>query len=139
MPQRLSILIWTAPAQTVMLNMALKRIILEMGTGNDLYGEDYTKAACRAVQDALHHSSIIMFRSLGIDRESMQITVAIGVQQPNKIDVELVARELPFGTVVLKPELGGLNLVDAENDTVSVIATAGISVFLDLPEGKYVI
>ena len=31
------------------------RIILETGTGNDLYGEDYTKAACRAVQDALHH------------------------------------------------------------------------------------
>ena len=23
----------------------MKRIILEMGTGNDLYGEDYTKAA----------------------------------------------------------------------------------------------
>lgn len=37
--------------------MSLQRIILEMGTGNDLYGEDYTKAAVRAVQDALHHSS----------------------------------------------------------------------------------
>jgi uncharacterized protein (TIGR02058 family) len=37
----------------------MKRIILEMGTGNDLYGEDYTKAACRAVNDALHHSSLI--------------------------------------------------------------------------------
>ena len=43
----------------------MKRIILEMGTGNDLYGEDYTKAACRAVDDALHHSSLILFRSLG--------------------------------------------------------------------------
>ena len=29
----------------------MKRLILEMGTGNDLYGEDYTKAANRAVQD----------------------------------------------------------------------------------------
>ena len=29
--------------------MALKRIILEMGTGNDLHGSDYTKAALRAV------------------------------------------------------------------------------------------
>ena len=45
----------------------LKRIILEIGTGNDLYGEDYTKAAKRAVQDAIHHSSIIMFRSLSLD------------------------------------------------------------------------
>ena len=25
------------------------RIILEMGTGNDLYGMDYTKAAARAI------------------------------------------------------------------------------------------
>ena len=31
--------------------MALKRIILEMGSGNDLHGGDYTKAALRAVQD----------------------------------------------------------------------------------------
>ena len=62
--------------------MPLKRIILEMGTGNDLYGEDYTKAAKRAVQDALHHSSIILFRSLAkdpaIDRERMVVKVAIG-------------------------------------------------------------
>ena len=29
--------------------MTLKRVILEMGTGNDLHGSDYTKAALRAV------------------------------------------------------------------------------------------
>ena len=34
----------------------MKRIILEMGTGNDLYGEDYTKAAYRAVEDAIRHA-----------------------------------------------------------------------------------
>ena len=39
----------------------MKRIILEMGMGNDLYGEDYTKAACRAVEDAIRHSSLIIF------------------------------------------------------------------------------
>ena len=41
-----------------------KRIILEMGSGNDLHGGDYTKAALRAVQDALHHSSLSFIRSL---------------------------------------------------------------------------
>ncbi|MFK7889389.1 MAG: Lin0512 family protein, partial [Granulosicoccus sp.] len=40
--------------------MTLKRIILEMGAGSDLHGEDYTKAACRAVHDALHHSSLTL-------------------------------------------------------------------------------
>ena len=46
--------------------MALKRVILEMGTGNDLHGKDYTKAALRAVNDALHHSSMAFLRSLNI-------------------------------------------------------------------------
>ena len=47
----------------------MKRLILEMGTGNDLYGENYTKAANRAVQDALHHSSLVLFRSLDLTPE----------------------------------------------------------------------
>ena len=55
----------------------MKRIILEMGSGNDLYGEDYTKAACRAVQDALHHSSLVLFRSLALDHAEMEVNVTI--------------------------------------------------------------
>ena len=35
----------------------MKRLILEMGIGTDLDGGDYTKAACRAVRDAIGHSS----------------------------------------------------------------------------------
>ena len=52
--------------------MAAKRIILEMGTGNDLHGGDYTKAAVRAVQDALHHSSLSFLRSLGLDYDGLK-------------------------------------------------------------------
>jgi len=63
--------------------MALKRIILEMGSGNDLHGGDYTKAALRAVQDALHHSSLAFVRTLGLDIKTMQVEVIIGVQQPD--------------------------------------------------------
>ena len=113
--------------------MTRKRIILEMGTGNDLYGEDYTKAASRAVQDALHHSSITLFRSLGIDRESMQVEVTIGVQKPELVDTATVARELPHGAVSVKCVAGGLNVVDKDNDTVSVVATAGVAAYLDIP------
>ena len=69
----------------------MKRLILEMGTGNDLYGEDYTKAANRAVQDALHHSSLVLFRSLGLPHEKMQVNVTIGVQKPDKVDTDAVA------------------------------------------------
>ena len=117
--------------------MALKRIILEMGTGNDLYGEDYTKAAGRAVQDALHHSSLTLFKALGLNRDDMQITVTIGVQHPERVDQEAVARELPFGSVKVKAEIGGLNVVDEQAQTTSVIAAAAIAVYLDLPDGKF--
>ena len=47
--------------------MPKTRVILELGTGNDLHGGDYTKAALRAVQDCLHHSSLTMIRSLKVN------------------------------------------------------------------------
>lgn len=117
--------------------MAIQRIILEMGTGNDLYGEDYTRAAVRAVQDALHHSSIILFRSLGIDRDSMMVEVTIGIQLPEQVDHEVIRQQIPYGSVTVNSVKGGLNVVDQENDTVTVIATAAVAARLDIPEGKY--
>lgn len=113
------------------------RLILEMGTGNDLYGEDYTKACCRAVQDALHHSSLVLFRSLGLDHATMQVDVTLGVQQPDAVDVKRVAEEIPFGTVTVNCETGGLNLNDTDNGTVTVIATAAVAARVPLPEGRF--
>jgi len=119
--------------------MAMKRIILEMGTGNDLYGEDYTKACKRAIQDALHHSSLSLFRTLGIDRDSMQVEVTVGVQHPEQVDTELLAKEIPFGTVTVNAKLGGLNVVDPEQETTTVIAAAAVAARLDLPPGRFAI
>ena len=75
----------------------LQRLILEIGMGNDLYGENYTKAALRAVQDALHHSSLILFRSLELDSALMQVRVTIGVERPDQVDCATVAASLPRG------------------------------------------
>ena len=33
-------------------------VVLEFGMGVDVHGEDGTKAACRAVSDAIRHSSL---------------------------------------------------------------------------------
>ncbi len=110
----------------------MKRLILEMGMGNDLYGGDYTKAACRAIQDALHHSSLTLFRSLGFDRQDMLVKVTIGVQAPDLIDVELVRAELPLGKPEVQIVKGGLDAHDLENDNVAVIATAAVEAFLDI-------
>lgn len=108
----------------------LKRIILEMGTGNDLYGEDYTKAAKRAVQDAIHHSSLSLFRSLDIDPQSMHIELRLAAQEPGRIDLAAVAATLPYGQVSPSAIKGGLNIVDEVTERTSVIVNAGIIVRL---------
>ncbi len=113
--------------------MALKRAILELGTGNDLHGGDYTKAALRAVQDALHHSSLAFLRSLKIDPESMQVEVIIGVQQPDKVDAAKVKASLPHGQVVVKVVHGGLDVMDATGRDPAVIASAAIAVRIERP------
>ena len=112
--------------------MAEQRVILEMGTGNDLYGGDYTKAACRAVHDALHHSSIVLFKSLGYEYRDMRVQVTIGVQQPDKVDLAVVAAELPRGRAEVKAVHGGLDVRDAEQDTTHVIATAAVEAFVPI-------
>lgn len=117
--------------------MADKRIILEMGTGNDLYGQNYTKAARRAVQDALHHSSITLFSKLGIDHTEMRVDVTIAVQKPEQVDCELVARDLPRGRATVRAVLGGLDVEDSEAGTRHVVATAAIEAFLPDLTGRY--
>ena len=117
----------------------MKRIILEMGTGNDLYGEDYTKAACRAVEDAIRHSSLILFRSLGFDHADMQVKVTIGVQQPNQVDTATVAQKLPRGKAEVTAVRGGLNVVDAENNECSVVAVAAVEAYLNIDPNDWVI
>jgi len=116
----------------------MKRIILEMGTGNDLYGEDYTKAACRAVDDALHHSSLILFRSLGFDHADMDVRVTIAVQDPEKVDQIIVATKLPRGNAAVQVVKGGLDIVDDVHNTKSVVATAAVEAYLDIDPKDWV-
>jgi uncharacterized protein (TIGR02058 family) len=113
-----------------------KRIILEMGSGNDLHGGDYTKAALRAVQDALHHSSLSFIRTFGLDSRTMLVEVTIGVQRPDKVDAEKVKASLPHGTVTVKVVKGGLDVPDETSSDVAVIASAAVAVRMELPQAK---
>lgn len=107
------------------------RVILELGSGNDLHGSDYTKAALRAVQDALHHSSLAFIRSLGVDKKTLDVEVTIGVQRPERVDIEKVKASLPVGNVTVKAVKGGLDVADPENNDPAVIASAAIAVRID--------
>lgn len=111
--------------------MVTKRIFLEIGSGNDLHGGDYTKAAIRAVEDATHHSSLALFRSLQIDPKTMRVEVTIGVQRPESIELAAIKAVFPFGHVEVNVVQGGLDVPDEDGHDATVIASAAVVVRLD--------
>jgi uncharacterized protein (TIGR02058 family) len=113
-----------------------KRVILEIGSGNDLHGGDYTKAAVRAAQDAIHHSSLSLIRSFSLDSRKMQVEVTIGVQRPERVDTAAVKATLPHGEVTVRVVKGGLDVPDDTSSDVAVIASAAVAVRMDLPQTK---
>ena len=113
--------------------MVWKRVVLEIGMGTDIRGADYTKAAVRALRDALWHNSLSVADALGLDVDSMQVEVTVGVPQPDKVDKEAVLAVLPHGTGTVNVQQGGLEMPNAKGTDSTVIAHAAAVVRLDLP------
>ena len=104
--------------------MSARRFVIEMGMGNDLHGKDYTKAASRAVKDAMHGSSLAILETRPELKDQLLVNVTIGVQEPDMVDADAVRRLLPVGQVSVAVVEGGLNVREA------VVAQAAIEAFL---------
>src|SRR6267142_5494078 len=111
--------------------MARVRCITEMGMGVDVHGKDATKAARRAVSDAICHSSLGFFRMLGKTAKDMFVDVTIGVPDPSAVDTVAVAKELPYGTVTVTAVKGGLEVPAEQGGDAIIIANAAVIVSLD--------
>jgi uncharacterized protein (TIGR02058 family) len=112
--------------------MALKRMALEIGMGTDIRGADYTKAAVRALRDALWHNSLSVAAALGKDVDSMQVEVLIGVPKPHLVNKEEVLAVLPHGTGTVTVVEGGLEIPNDEGTNLTVLASAAAIVRLDI-------
>ena len=114
--------------------MTDQRFIIEMGMGNDQYGEDYTKAARRAIKDAIRHSNIPMFKALGptlnFSPDDMRVEVTVAVQKPHLVDVNQLLDTLPHGQAKVQVVLGGLNVTNPDTDNIIVMASAAVEAFL---------
>jgi uncharacterized protein (TIGR02058 family) len=104
--------------------------VLEFGMGVDVHGGDSTKAACRAVSDAIRHSSLPLLQEIRQRGGTMLVDVTVAVPDPATVDLDVVKRELPHGTVTVHAVNGGLRVPG--NDTI--IACAAIIVSAEYPQ-----
>lgn len=116
--------------------MAVKRLLTEFGMGSSLRRQDYTEAATRAVKDALWHNSINLAELFGKQKEDMQITVEVGVQDPDALETAKIAEIFPYGQVTVVPRKGGLDVPRNDGGKPTVIANVAISVALDLEQAQ---
>ncbi len=99
-------------------------LVLEFGMGVDVHGQDCTKAARRAVSDAIRHSSLPLLAQLRERNGVMLVHVTVAVPEPETVDLEAVKAELPHGEVTVQAVSGGLRVPASD----ALIACASISV-----------
>lgn len=112
--------------------MAWKRMVLEIGMGTDIRGTDYTKAAVRALRDALWHNSLTIGATVGQPVDAMQVEVLIGVPKPDQVNKAEVLAILPHGTGTVTVVEGGLEIPNDEGTSSTVIANCCAIVRLDI-------
>ena len=86
-------------------------MFIELGMGTDLHGQNVTKAAVRAVQNAIHRNSMPGIRTVLPEGklENMQVRVRLAVPcDEDKLDLEAVRAELPYGQVMIEVVPGGM-------------------------------
>jgi len=112
--------------------MAWKRMVLQIGMGTDIRGGDYTKAAVRALRDALWHNSLTIAGAIGQSSDAMRVEVTIGVPQPDKVDKAAVLEVLPHGSGTVKVVAGGLEITNEAGTDRTILAQAAAIVRLDI-------
>src|ERR1700694_4980576 len=99
-------------------------LVLEFGMGVDVHGQDCTKAARRAVSDAIRHSSLPLLGDIRERGGTMVVGGTVAVPDPDSVDVDAVKTERPHGEVTVRVVTGGLRVPDSD----ALIACASINV-----------
>ena len=111
-------------------------MVLELGMGTDIRGEDYTKAAIRALSNALRQNSLTVADAFNVPREDMHVKIIVGAQKPDQVDKQAVAETLPYGQAEVGVELGGLDTLKANGQSSTIMVNVAVVVYLDLPDDK---
>lgn len=111
---------------------------VQIGSGVDLHGQDMTKAACRAVEDAISNtclSGVLTLSDTG-ELEEMIVDILIAVPKPDEVDSAKVLEVIPFGKKKIEVKKGGMLTggckLECLNDTDKSIAVANASVTVSI-------
>jgi uncharacterized protein (TIGR02058 family) len=105
-------------------------LVLEFGMGVDVHGQDCTRAARRAVSDAIRHSSLPLLGQIRERNGTMLVHVTVAVPDPDTVDLDAVKAELPHGEVSVEAVQGGLRVPNSD----TLIACASIHVSARYPD-----
>ena len=117
-----------------------RRFIVEIGTGIDIHGENVTRAACRAVKDAVSRSclcgllEILELKNL----EDVQVDIQVAAPNPDQVDLEQVMAEVPIGRKNARAVEGGMTAKGlcvpqfAPDCDQIVVANAAVSVSVNI-------
>ncbi|MCR4751203.1 MAG: Lin0512 family protein [Eubacterium sp.] len=120
--------------------MNYKRYLVEFDTGVDLHGRDYTKAAKKAVKNAISHCCLCGLHDLlhlENPADAMKVHIRIGCPEPDAIKKEEILAQIPFGQPEIEIVPGGLTgrglCVPSlgEGDTI-VMVNALLTVWIDM-------
>ena len=87
-----------------------KVMFIELGMGADLHGQNITKAALRAIRNAIGHNSMPGMRSLVADdpaRMKVNVRLAVPIDR-EKLDLGQLREALPYGEVTFEVVEGGM-------------------------------
>ncbi len=107
--------------------MPKTQFAVEMGMGTDLKGQDYTKAACRAVHDALHRNFLTIGAAFDLPLDAMLVDIRVGVTQPDQVDLDAVRKQAPVGIVTAEAVQGGLEVEMMGHQTIVANAIVSVS------------
>ena len=86
-------------------------LFIQTGFGVDVHGQDITKAAVRAVFNAIHTNSMPGIRNLlpNQDLDNMKVNIKLAVPcDQDKLDIDRVKKEIPYGSVSVEVLQGGM-------------------------------
>ena len=122
------------------MGIGRRKFIIEFGLGIDQHGQNPTKAAQKAVKDAVYKACLAGLLEIVRlkDVNDMLVEILIACPHPEQVDKEKVLEALPFGKkevevveggmiakTIYQPELGD------ETDE-AFIANAAVTVYVDM-------